>query len=225
MRTQKTINLFKLAAPPIFVVGLLFVPAAAQTSSPSPQPHKASTARDAGRVILENKTAAPQVVTILHSLNGLKVFRLLVRSQEQVEAIARLDPAFDMTGEVHTNVIAGLALDDGHTIAAWLPEAEAEMPFPAIQFAPRVPTPPQTSALGTPPDCLLERRETRAMVRACIAELPDNYRTVLILRDIEQLSTDETAQMLGVTTTAVKVRLHRARQALATLIRPQQTAS
>jgi len=151
MRTQKTINLFKLAAPPIFVVGLLFVPAAAQTSSPSPQPRKASTAPDAGRVILENKTAAPQVVTILHSLNGLKVFRLLIRSQEQVEAIARLDPAFDMTGEVHTNVIAGLALDDGHTIAAWLPEAEAEMPFPAIQFAPRVPAPPQTSAPGTPP--------------------------------------------------------------------------
>ena len=36
------------------------------------------------------------------------------------------------TEDVHTNVIAGLALDDGHTIAAWLPEAEAEMPGPAF---------------------------------------------------------------------------------------------
>jgi len=83
----------------------------------------------------------------------------------------------------------------------------------------------QFSALGTPADRLLERSETRAMVRACIAELPDNYRTVLILRDIEQLSTDEAAEMLGVTPTAVKVRLHRARQALATLIRPQHLPS
>lgn len=150
MRTQKTINPFRLVTPAVFAVGLFFAQAAAQTSSPSPQPRKASTSPDAGRVILENKPAAPQVVTILHSLNGLKVVRLLIRSQEQVEAIAKLDPAFDMAGEVHTNVIAGLALGDGHTIAAWLPEAEAEMPFPAVQFAPRVPAPPQTSAPGAP---------------------------------------------------------------------------
>jgi serine protease Do len=79
------------------------------------------------------------VVTILHSLNGLKVFKLLIRSREQVEAIERIDEAFNFDGEVHTNVIAGLALNDGHTIAAWLPEAEAEMPPPATLFAPRAP--------------------------------------------------------------------------------------
>jgi RNA polymerase sigma-70 factor, ECF subfamily len=71
----------------------------------------------------------------------------------------------------------------------------------------------------TPADQLLERQETRATVRACIDELPDNYREVLVLRDIEELSTQEVAQMLSVTTTAVKVRLHRARQALSTLLR------
>jgi S1-C subfamily serine protease len=80
----------------------------------------------------------------------LKVFRLLIRSQEQIEAIAKLDQAFDMAGEVHTSVIAGLALDDGHTIAAWLPEAEAEMPPSAFQFAPRVPEPPQVPSTSDP---------------------------------------------------------------------------
>ncbi|MES1256082.1 MAG: sigma-70 family RNA polymerase sigma factor, partial [Acidobacteriota bacterium] len=61
-------------------------------------------------------------------------------------------------------------------------------------------------------------------VRACIDQLPDNYRTVLVLRDIEELSTQEVGQMLGMTPTAVKVRLHRARQALSTLLRRQLDA-
>jgi RNA polymerase sigma factor (sigma-70 family) len=73
----------------------------------------------------------------------------------------------------------------------------------------------------TPADQLLERHETRTTVRACIKQLPDNYRTVLILRDIEELTTEEAASALGMTRTAVKVRLHRARQALATLLRKQ----
>ena len=72
---------------------------------------------------------------------------------------------------------------------------------------------------ATPADRLLEREETRAVVQACIAELPERYRTVLMLRDIEALSTSEVAAMLAVTPTAVKVRLHRARQALSTLLR------
>ena len=83
----------------------------------------------------------------------------------------------------------------------------------------------QFSDWTTPADTLLERKQTRASVRACIAQLPDNYRTVLVLRDIEELSTDEVATMLTMTPTAVKVRLHRARQALSTLLRKQYAPS
>jgi len=82
----------------------------------------------------EKVPPAPQVVTIIHRLNGLKMFRLLARSQEQVQAISSLDWSFSLMDDVHTNVIAGLALDDGETIAAWLPEAEVEfgpVPVPA----------------------------------------------------------------------------------------------
>jgi len=61
---------------------------------------------------------------------------------------------------------------------------------------------------------LLERQEVREQVRAAIDDLPDNYRTVLVLRDIEELDTAETALQLGLTPGAVKVRLHRARLAL-----------
>jgi RNA polymerase sigma-70 factor (ECF subfamily) len=69
---------------------------------------------------------------------------------------------------------------------------------------------------------LLERRESRALVRGCIERLPDTYRTVLVMRDIEDLDTEEVAERLGVTPNAVKIRLHRARQALRSLIEQAQ---
>ena len=69
-------------------------------------------------------------------------------------------------------------------------------------------------------DKAVERRETRTLVRSCIDRLPDSYRTVLLLRDIEELDTEEAARLLGVTPNAVKVRLHRARQALRGLLDP-----
>ena len=77
----------------------------------------------------------------------------------------------------------------------------------------------QFSDWAAPADELLQRQQTRAAVRACIAQLPENYREVLLLRDIEELSTQEVAAAMGLTPTAVKVRLHRARQALSTLLR------
>jgi RNA polymerase sigma-70 factor, ECF subfamily len=66
----------------------------------------------------------------------------------------------------------------------------------------------------------LTRAETRIQVRACIERVPEPYRTVLLLRDIEELNTDQTAEQLGITAGAVKTRLHRARQALRTLLEP-----
>ena len=66
----------------------------------------------------------------------------------------------------------------------------------------------------------LASAETRSQVRACIDRLPEPYRSVLMLRDIEELETEETAQVLGISVGAVKTRLHRARQALRTLLEP-----
>ena len=66
----------------------------------------------------------------------------------------------------------------------------------------------------------LTQAETRAHVRACIDQLPSSYREILLLRDIEELDTEQTAQQLGIDSGAVKTRLHRARQALRTLLEP-----
>jgi len=64
----------------------------------------------------------------------------------------------------------------------------------------------------------LQDKETRELIRKKIDELPDGYRTVLLLRDIEELDTAETAKLLDMTDGAVKTRLHRARLALRTLL-------
>ena len=57
----------------------------------------------------------------------------------------------------------------------------------------------------------LVRAETKARVQRAIGDLPDPYRIVLVMRDMEQLSTQEVAEALGLETSAVKMRLHRAR--------------
>ena len=64
----------------------------------------------------------------------------------------------------------------------------------------------------------LGRSQTRERVREAIGRLPEKYRTVVLLRDIEEMSTEEAARALGATPTAVKIRLHRARQALRGLL-------
>jgi RNA polymerase sigma-70 factor (ECF subfamily) len=63
-------------------------------------------------------------------------------------------------------------------------------------------------------------KEERELVRKQIEELPDNYRNVLLLRDIEGIDTEETAKLLDLTPGAVKTRLHRARLALRQLLDP-----
>lgn len=62
------------------------------------------------------------------------------------------------------------------------------------------------------------RRETQQLVREAIAQLPEPYRVVLLMRDIEEHDTHATAEALGVTEGVVKTRLHRARLALRTLL-------
>ena len=66
-------------------------------------------------------------------------------------------------------------------------------------------------------DTGLSQAETCARVREGVEQLPEAYRTVIRLRDLEGLSTEETADRLGTNCGAVKTRLHRARRALRTV--------
>ena len=73
--------------------------------------------------------------------------------------------------------------------------------------------------MATPAE-LLEREDVRALIAAKIGELPNGYRIILLLRDIEERSTTEVAELLGLSESNVKVRLHRARTALKKLLEP-----
>jgi len=64
------------------------------------------------------------------------------------------------------------------------------------------------------PEDRLLRAELRQVLDKAIAALPDTYRSVILLRDVEELSTEEAAQVLDVSGDVIKTRLHRARLAI-----------
>jgi RNA polymerase sigma-70 factor (ECF subfamily) len=71
------------------------------------------------------------------------------------------------------------------------------------------------------PSEALERQEFRLLLQQAITDLPLIYREIFLLRDVEELSVDESAEMLGITVASVKVRLHRARIMLQKKLVPQ----
>ncbi|HXI58898.1 MAG TPA: sigma-70 family RNA polymerase sigma factor [Polyangia bacterium] len=64
------------------------------------------------------------------------------------------------------------------------------------------------------PDDQLQSDELRNHIQSAVDALPEIYRTVFLVRDVEGLSTEETAELLGISIPTVKTRLHRARMAL-----------
>src|SRR5262245_4535421 len=128
------------------ITSLLLCYAATIAPAPAQTLKKATAPRVSVR---GEKKTAPQVVTIVHRLNGLKMFRVLLRSERQAMALAGLDSDFKLLEDVHTNVIAGVAMDDGQTIVAWMPEADVE--FAASDFqdsaTPDVPAVPNVPAV------------------------------------------------------------------------------
>jgi RNA polymerase sigma-70 factor (ECF subfamily) len=159
----------------------------------------------------------------------LAVARRFVRNDEDAQDVVQsaLLSAFRSVGQFEGHCLIGTWLHRIVVNTALMkirsrrrrPETSIEELLPAFQEDGHHVE--QFSDWCTPADELIQRAETRAIVRACIERLPDNYREVLMLRDIEELSTEESARALSMTTTAVKVRLHRARQALSTLLRQE----
>ena len=71
------------------------------------------------------------------------------------------------------------------------------------------------------PSEALERKEIREMLKEAIDSLAPIYREVVLLRDVEEMSIEETATALTISTASVKVRLHRARMMLQRQLAPQ----
>ena len=71
------------------------------------------------------------------------------------------------------------------------------------------------------PSEAVERAEVRNLIRLAVEQLPDIYRQVFLMRDVEELTINETAEALNISIPSVKVRLHRARMRLQKQLAPQ----
>jgi len=83
-----------------------------------------------------------------------------------------------------------------------------------------LPMPKSLGDWALTPENLLVDAQTRARLDDAAQRLPQKLRAVFLLRDVEELSTEATAEVLGLTGSAVKVRLHRARLLLREALAP-----
>ena len=151
--------------------------------------------------------------------------------------LGREEDAQDAVQQAYLNAFRALATFDGRaqlstwlhriTINACLMKLRTRRRKPERSIEEFLPTfladghQTRSSVMWKPePACGIESEETQALVRACIDQLPEAYRVVLMLRDIEEINTEDTAEILGMSIAAVKTRLHRARQALRGLLDP-----
>jgi RNA polymerase sigma-70 factor (ECF subfamily) len=73
------------------------------------------------------------------------------------------------------------------------------------------------------PEVAIAREQIRKLLEQAVAELPDPFRTVFVLREIEGLSSEETAEILDVPVATVKTRLHRGRRRLHEMLAPEMS--
>jgi len=74
---------------------------------------------------------------------------------------------------------------------------------------------------GEAADAAFARAEIRKIMEQAVAALPDNFRTVFVLREVEGLSSEETAEILDVPVATVKTRLFRSRRRLQEMLAPE----
>src|SRR6266567_1637355 len=114
-------------------------PSSAQAPQEKTQPRRttkrAMTPPARVTVIAGQSQGAPQVVTIVHRLTGVKMLRYLLRQGNEGDQVFTIDPEV-ISNDVHASIIAGWALDDGKTIAARLPQAGAEIEFGQFPLSP-----------------------------------------------------------------------------------------
>lgn len=192
----------------------------------SPQPAEASNEADLIQRLRAGDDRAFEQVVRTHSGRLLSVARRFMRNDEDANDV--LQEAFiSMHRAIHS-------FESGARLSTWLHRITVNCALmkirsrkcrPEIAIDDLMPRFTEDGHHLDPPcpwtedtDVAMAREQTRSMVRAAIDRLPENYRTVLLLRDIEELDTEETAQVLGISANAVKVRLHRAHQALRTMI-------
>jgi RNA polymerase sigma-70 factor (ECF subfamily) len=135
------------------------------------------------------------------------------------------DEADDLTQEVFLLAHRKLAsLRDPDAVVAWLYRIATHVCYDRFRKWGRQPTPASLDATGHPEAAgggdepnlgrVIEQVEMSGCVRGYLDELADDYRTVVLLHDLERLTNNAIAELLGASLDTVKIRVHRARRKL-----------
>jgi RNA polymerase sigma-70 factor (ECF subfamily) len=171
------------------------------------------------QLLIKLRERSPAAFQQLFSAYSDKIYRLAVSILENE------DDAEDIVQEVFTRFFENLDRFEGRSkIGTWLyrvaynasidrlrkyrsrPVAELD-----ISFEDEIPLPDELSDWSESAETVFDQQEIRQKLDDTIQSLPETLRVVFLLRDVEELSTLDTANILEITPGAVKVRLHRAR--------------
>jgi RNA polymerase sigma-70 factor (ECF subfamily) len=170
----------------------------------------ALTDADVIRRVLSGETALYEVLMRRHNARVYRAVRSVIRDEGDVEdvmqqvylaAFSKLDQ-FSGASRFST-WLTSIALNEAHTRLRRTARVRA---LAALEE--------RTSAGEDTPESEADMHERIALVEQALDALPDGYRTVVMLRVVQDLDTEETAAALGVSTDVVKTRLHRARAML-----------
>lgn len=165
----------------------------------------------------------PEIVA--HVLAGERAeFEMLVRRHNQrlfraARAITRSDTeAEDVLQQAWLDIYRNLAQFRGDAqFSTWATRITVNAAIAHARKRPVIAEVIDTPG-GESPDDAVEAAQLGRLLEATLAQLPQGYREVMVLRDVLELDTAETAECLGVTAEAVRVRLHRARAQVAALL-------
>jgi RNA polymerase sigma-70 factor (ECF subfamily) len=163
--------------------------------------------------ILKGETALFEVLMRRHNQRVYRAARAILRDDREAE---------DVIQEAYVNAYAHLAQFDGRAqFSTWLTKIAVYEALARVRqrrrYEPLDATPleihmPKTTSPD--PERQAFGRELGALIESAVDTLGDGYREVFMLRQVEGLSTAETAEILGVSEDVVKTRFSRARRAL-----------
>lgn len=170
---------------------------------------------DIVRRVRAGETALFEVLMRRHNPRVYRTIRSILRDESEVE---------DAMQQTYLRAYAALEKFEGASaFSTWLTRIAINEALGRLRKRSRialVEDPEEEEGedpVSIPPETPEDRaaaQEAMRLVQAAIDHLPLHYRTVFMLREVQQLSTAETAEALGLTEEAVKIRLHRARAAL-----------
>jgi RNA polymerase sigma-70 factor (ECF subfamily) len=170
----------------------------------------ALTDEDVVRRVRSGETALYEVLMRRHNPRVYRAVRSVIRDEAEVE---------DAMQQVYVAAFSKLDQFNGAArFSTWLVSIALNEAYTRVRRGARLRTvaalEERSPARADTPESEADMHERVALVEQALDALPDSYRTVIMLRVVQELDTEETAAALGVTADVVKTRLHRARAML-----------